>query len=276
MNVPRRGFTLIEILITIGIVLVLVAITAYGISRVATSSKTNAARTTLGNLKSMVAELDAVAGLKGRQPSEWAWGTASSGRQAMPTPATGVINVWLDADPSTATTPTTSEPLLVPEGPVNSEFSSGGGVRYDSNAVVNTQLIMELLLSVPKNRDALAQIPAEQRMEKLPGTFTPKLKIRTASPPDRTPMTPIPLDPWRNPIIFVPASGLAGDDASDATKMWLGGEPGKPETKQVVAAPTGTAQVGPIQSPDRRPFWASAGPDGDFRTGDDNVYSFEN
>ena len=25
----------------------------------------------------------------------------------------------------------------------------------------------------------------------------------------------------------------------------------------------------------RRPFFASAGPDGDFRTGDDNLYSFD-
>lgn len=31
-----------------------------------------------------------------------------------------------------------------------------------------------------------------------------------------------------------------------------------------------------VTSPDSRPFWVSAGPDGDFQTHDDNVYSFEN
>lgn len=31
-----------------------------------------------------------------------------------------------------------------------------------------------------------------------------------------------------------------------------------------------------VKSPDGRPFWVSAGPDGDFATHDDNVYSFEN
>ena len=31
-----------------------------------------------------------------------------------------------------------------------------------------------------------------------------------------------------------------------------------------------------IKAPDGRPFWASAGPDGSFTNGDDNVYSFEN
>ena len=30
-----------------------------------------------------------------------------------------------------------------------------------------------------------------------------------------------------------------------------------------------------IRSPDNRPFFASAGPDGDFSKGDDNLYSFE-
>jgi hypothetical protein len=59
---------------------------------------------------------------------------------------------------------------------------------------------------------------------------------------------PILLDAWDNPIIFVPAGGLA---------LRQGGQ-------NLV-----------IKSPDNRPFWASAGPDGDFQNGDDNVYSFE-
>jgi hypothetical protein len=54
----------------------------------------------------------------------------------------------------------------------------------------------------------------------------------------------IPLDAWGNPIIFVPAGGLAG------------------------------VHVDPVRSPDGRPFFASAGADGDFATGDDNLYSF--
>src|SRR5687767_8130877 len=148
--------------------MVLIAIVTVGITYVARASKTASAKVTLNNLQGMVAELDAVAGLKGRQPADWAWGTPNGGRQTMPTPATGdTINVWLDANPSTPTTTTpptatTPEPLIVPDGPVTAEFSSGGGVRYDSHAVVNTQLIMELLMSVPRNKDALSQIPPQQ------------------------------------------------------------------------------------------------------------------
>jgi hypothetical protein len=38
----------------------------------------------------------------------------------------------------------------------------------------------------------------------------------------------------------------------------------------------GTGLVNPAErSKSWRPFFASAGPDGDFQTGDDNVYSFE-
>jgi hypothetical protein len=62
--------------------------------------------------------------------------------------------------------------------------------------------------------------------------------------------------------------------------MVIGGKPGDTDAKAVVAVDP--AQNPPpnsirqIRSPDNRPFWASAGADGDFRTGDDNMYSFEN
>ena len=283
MNVRRRGFTLIEILITIGIIMVLIGIAAYGLSRVSMTSKINATRVTLGNLKSMVAELDAAAGLKGRQPAQWAW-TADGMRQTVPTPPAGqTINVWLDADPSTVTTPpgtTPPEPLLVPAGPVTSEFSANGGIRYKSDAVVNTQLIMQQLLSVPRNKEALSQIPAEQRMETLPGGFAHGANEGITFGTDRKPTTPIVLDAWQNPIIFVPGSGLCGNDNTTADDaMWIGGERTNPvpaDLKFVKVQQSGTNTVPPIQAPDRRPFWASAGPDGDFRTADDNLYSFEN
>lgn len=73
--------------------------------------------------------------------------------------------------------------------------------------------------------------------------------------------TPIFLDAWGNPIIFVPGSGLLVWSKSQAvqdtsTKQWY--------VKPIL-----------IQSPDKKPFFASAGPDGDFSNGDDNLYSFE-
>jgi type II secretory pathway pseudopilin PulG len=65
---------------------------------------------------------------------------------------------------------------------------------------------------------------------------------------------PLLLDGWGNPIILVPASGL----------------------RVRVNTKGGAVQTATVISPDHQPFWASAGPDGDFSNGDDNIYSFEN
>ena len=132
---------------------------------------------------------------------------------------------------------------------------------------------MRLLLAAPKNKTMLGQFPPEQLMEKPPGTFAPKITL-IDNTKDRTPNPPMPLDTWGNPIIFVPAAGLCGGAGAD-NSMWVGGPRNDASAKKVVAAPT-ASELGPIRSADGRPFWASAGPDGDFRTGDDNVYSFEN
>jgi prepilin-type N-terminal cleavage/methylation domain-containing protein len=56
------------------------------------------------------------------------------------------------------------------------------------------------------------------------------------------------LDGWGQPIVYVPAAGLNGfTDATTTT----------------------------ITSPDARPFWASAGPDGNLQSTYDNLYSFK-
>jgi hypothetical protein len=56
-------------------------------------------------------------------------------------------------------------------------------------------------------------------------------------------------DGWGNPIILCPPAGL-----------------------EVKVKESGA--VTKVTAPGGRPFWASAGPDGNFSTGDDNVYSF--
>jgi prepilin-type N-terminal cleavage/methylation domain-containing protein len=273
VNVRRRGFTLIEILVVIGIILVLVGIVSVGIGYVTKAGKNNSVKVTLNNLRGMITELEASAGLASRQPTDWAY-SGNGNKTVMPTGA----NVWKDNDPST---PATNDPAFVPAGSVIREQSENDGQRYGLNAdaVVNTQLIMQVLIAVPKNRTMLSQLPQGSVMEKLPGSFTPKIIVANNAS-DRTPNPPIPLDPWGNPIIFVSGAGLCGasNTASDPKAMFLGGtDPNSADVKFVcnVTAATGN-QVPPVRSPDGRPFWASAGPDGDFRTGDDNVYSFEN
>jgi hypothetical protein len=41
-----------------------------------------------------------------------------------------------------------------------------------------------------------------------------------------------------------------------------------------VLSPSASDERPPLQSPSLTAYWVSAGPDGDFTTGDDNVFSF--
>jgi hypothetical protein len=93
---------------------------------------------------------------------------------------------------------------------------------------------------------------------------------------------PILLDGWSNPIIYVPATGLhvkllAGqgvyhpvDDADtfSATQDYILISP--------EGSVSGNGTPNPVVTRPGRPFFASAGPDGDFTKGDDNIYSFNN
>jgi len=117
--------------------------------------------------------------------------------------------------------------------------------RYPTatNAVGHTQNIMKLLYQVPENRTVMAAMPAKQFMK---------------DPSGASYETPIFLDGFKNPIILCPASGLKG--------VTLNGS-------AVNITVNGIATS--IVAKDGQPFFASAGPDGDFAQGDDNVYSFE-
>jgi type II secretory pathway pseudopilin PulG len=113
-----------------------------------------------------------------------------------------------------------------------------GGNTY-LEAVGNCQAAVLVLTRVDKNKSALSAIPPDSIID------TSKMTDTTNA------VTPALADGWGNPIVFVPGDkGLAVNvnDGKDAKTIF---------------------------SPDRRPFWASAGPDGDFSKGDDNVYSFE-
>jgi len=289
VNVRRRGFTLIEILVVIGIILVLVGIVSVGITLVTKTGKNNAAKTTLQNLQSMIAELEAGAGLRGRQPAQmWTNPAIPASPQQYPaTPSAAgpppELNIWNDAEPQTpgGSPPYTNEPARIPYALTAKEFAtSGTPERYNSVVILNTQLVMGLLLSDPDNKRALGQISAEHLMEQVPAGVTANLSPPpVSSPTPKKPAPPVPLDPWGNPIIFVPGAGLCGQNttATDNDSMWVGGDPGATGAKKVVAVVTDpNTQVGPIVAPNGRPFWASAGPDGDFRKADDNLYSFEN
>jgi hypothetical protein len=317
---------LIEVMVALGIILLLVGILIVGITFVGRSAKQRATKVTLSNLNAMFAELDAKTRLR-NQPQAWSW----RGEDYIPSSATHralALNFYTvpfrtDSEPPSGLTSSDGPDALDAPGAVDAQL--GGSQRYASNAVLNTQLVMTQLRSLPAIRSQLEQLPQEQQMTLLwqggkitpapgpdgvlntgddvtagediyyvPGNFVGSdpdgdgvingyfkcIQTHAASSPpssgndweEETEITgatrsvPVPVDAWNNPIIFVPSGGLAVRLNTDQD------DPGTPN-------PTNNrdlkGQNAVVKSPDGRPFWASAGPDGNFRYGDDNVYSFE-
>ena len=92
-------------------------------------------------------------------------------------------------------------------------------------------------------------VSAINELKKLPSNATALGKLPAS---EFIAGTSLMADGWGNPLIFVPGdAGLGIDRDND-----------------------GTYDV-TVHAPNDRPFWASAGPDGDFTKDDDNLYSFE-
>jgi prepilin-type N-terminal cleavage/methylation domain-containing protein len=106
-----------------------------------------------------------------------------------------------------------------------------------NTALAFTQQVVRILLLNPKNLSIYNQLPKARKLTTLNGQAL---------------SSPLLLDGFGNPILFVPPGGLTGVTTG------------------------GTAMTVPLQSNQAAPtyFWASAGSDGNFQQGDDNLYSF--
>ena len=88
------GFTLVELLIVIGIMLLLAGIAVVGFRAIAGGSNVKQTKLTLGNLASILAEYEVKTGFR-RQPRSMWRGTAVP---AEPYSGPG-IHIWMDAEP---------------------------------------------------------------------------------------------------------------------------------------------------------------------------------
>jgi type II secretory pathway pseudopilin PulG len=118
--------------------------------------------------------------------------------------------------------------------------------------------------------------------ESEPGTTPPDASSQWR---EDTAATPMLKDGWGNPIIFVPATGLRVRMLLDASNLLDSAVQSDQKYTRVVTSaglvdpndPTLNYNTANYRAPAGvKPFFASAGPDGNFATGDDNVYSFEN
>jgi prepilin-type N-terminal cleavage/methylation domain-containing protein len=228
----RRGFTLLEMIVAIGIVLILLSIAVIGFRSLDASASKKETNATLTSLQGMMAELEATAGITRLVGDGGVYGR----------------NEKIIRDPN--------PPQVHNPGDVVAGTATGDTGRYGI-AVRRTQEVINRLMQVPKNKTAIGQLGGKRLLGKPTNTYANANDKVVLNPNGgHLPTTPVLLDGWRNPILFVPSAGMEGVDLglrSDGTHEL---------NDQTIIAPG------------NRPFWASAGPDGDFTKGDDNVYSF--
>ncbi len=266
----RHGFTLIELLVAISVILILIGIVVVGLRQVAISQQGNSTRITLSSLKSLLLELEtSVGSLDRRQPGAW-YPPGATSPVAVNVGGEPKTNAWRSTETYTSATAPTPVPLNtadllaggeIMDGPGNRDKFVGntknaGSAPFGLAPFRNTQLILGMLYTTRGGRASVTQLPQSQ-LQGMPEKGTPSTG---ANDRFRESDNPFILDAWGNPILFVPAAGLIN--------VWQVDKP-------TSTAPATFTAANPLQAPNNRPFFVSAGPDGDFRTGDDNLYSFE-
>lgn len=246
-NPSRAGFTVVELLVVIGVIILLAALVTYGMGKFVGGNAERDTRITLQNLQGMLKTLDDTTKLEGVQhtyPSNW------------PPPPTDLTQISVRA-------------------------SAGNQYMRD------TRVMMYRLQSVPSNKKALENLPPNRLYilrnpdgslvsHQLPGATGVNLQN-----------TPVVLDSFDNPILYIRASGVPNIETKDKSISFNGPIRKGARVKHggfwwtALSAKGGTPTPGDdwfkgIMSPNGQPFFASAGADGNFAEGgDDNLYSFE-
>lgn len=172
----------------------------------------------------------------------------------------------------------------------NSQAQNGGPmtVSWDTsynpasddthNAIYNTGEVMVFLMRLPAVAQTVSKLPSTKILTIPSQNGFAQLSFTTQA--NGSVSGPVMLDGWGNPIIFVPAGGLVTTVSSGATgsQIVLVRSSG---TIILDGSPGHTLKPPPPLKDNDHPFWASAGPDGDFyggnktNGGDDNIYSFQ-
>ena len=293
----RRAFTLIEILVVMSIILVLIGLFLAGYKSWIDSADRSTTLARLEALNAMLTELDS----SGHNQFLTQWfipadlNAATPGAFALDAAQFG--NVTADGASETITTSSGLQTINCSRSnalaymtfaagtyPINEypEFTSFHNAvdwflpqpsSYKPSNSLNEGLyygIMTRLAILPNAAKTLAGMPSTSMayIAMINGKYNAdypsssnNISLINLNPP------PVLLDGWGNPILFCPGSGLANVNNTMET---VGG------MCDVYVNFKNNSAVGPttVSAPDGRPFFVSAGPDGDFAKGDDNIYSF--
>jgi prepilin-type N-terminal cleavage/methylation domain-containing protein len=272
------GFTLIEILVVIGIILILIGLFIAGVKVVTAQAKVRDTKSMLETCKTMFENYRQATHLSRPPTTNTIYGSAITNNPLATPSATGF---WLTGIES-APTSTSPDVLHITDSIIGNRPYVGNLVQLPP-AVYNTELVLQTLISVPGNQAIFNNLPPSKVVK------------------DAVTGYPLLLDGWGDVILFVPGGGLGEPDLKDTYKrgfVWLDGATyGVITTAGTITpntTPYNTANYDPASFPagtvnlQNQPFFASAGPDGDasnahnYTTGnptsdmsDDNIYSFK-
>ena len=163
-----RAFTLIELLVVMSVIVILLAMFLVAFKYVKNAGARSTTKVSMDSLRGMLGAYDAASHLN-RAPIMWNWFQASAGVPSGST-AVGTFSASIAINGSNAdfwrypfstgvVTPTQWEALDTP-GQVQTDLSSQTNLqRSASNAVLNTQLALQLMASVTENKSAFDQLP---------------------------------------------------------------------------------------------------------------------
>jgi hypothetical protein len=124
--------------------------------------------------------------------------------------------------------------------------------------------LARVLLQFRAVREAVSQLP-NRNISDIPTNLQSNFAGN-----DKGDLARLLLDAWGNPVVYVPDGFQLFDPVTSqaSTVTVLGGISGLSTT---LGAPISATQ---FRSPDRRGFFMSAGPDRNYATYDDNIFSF--
>jgi prepilin-type N-terminal cleavage/methylation domain-containing protein len=293
----RRGFTMIEILVAVGIIATLTALLFLGFKYVGKSSRDNLTHTALQNLRGMLTEFE-----------------QTGGRMD------DLNAIYADLiDGANIQTPLPAVPTPPVPSPLAGSIAQDGRERF-GEGTIRTQRVMRRLMAVPSVKSIVDNLPPEAliKVEFQGPPNSPSLPTPTYLPGDELIVvptknqidyyvckaltktgppsaswqhmgntgeppihhTPVLADGYRNPIWFAPLTGLGVEPMptrpANGVNLQSNGNGSYSSPNQTILPPGWQQKtVSGHLIKLGRPFFASAGEDADFSKGDDNHYSYE-